>query len=135
MSTFCPAGTSFVSLGSALGTLTLLFTFSTLAAAQIRLLPAPREASFGPETPLPVTIAVSVPARDAEDQFAARDLEEAVKQTAPIALSYFRTGLAEAKALLIWSDPVNFCTSAGCFCICHLSSTGPAAVGAGLSDD
>jgi hypothetical protein len=102
-----PTSTFSAFRGSALGTLALLFVFSTLAAAQVRLLPAPREASFGPETPLPAKIAVSVPARDADDQFAARDLEEAVKQatpSAPASVAYrvvlLRTSSAEAKTLL-----------------------------------
>jgi hypothetical protein len=107
MSKLRPTSTSSFFLGSVLGTLALLFIFSTLAAAQVRLLPAPREASFGPETPLPAKIAVSAPASDADDQFAARDLEEAVKQAAPsvpASAAYrvvlLRTGSAEAKALL-----------------------------------
>ena len=47
---------------------------------QPRLLPAPREATFGGTTDLPARILVSVPGRDAQDEFAARDLEDAIKQ-------------------------------------------------------
>ena len=72
------------SLRSALSGTLLLLAFSTLAAAQtqVRLLPAPREAHFGAMTSLPATIEVSVPGRDAADEFAASDLEDAIKQTA-----------------------------------------------------
>jgi len=58
------------------------FLFSTLAAgqAQVRLLPAPREARFNAQIDLPAKIIVSVPGRDEQDEFAARDLEEAIKQ-------------------------------------------------------
>jgi hypothetical protein len=77
------------------------------AQNQVRLLPAPREANFGPETPLPATIAVSVPDRDEEDEFAARDLEQAARQNAsPDAAKgvyrvvLLRTGSVEAKAIL-----------------------------------
>ncbi len=60
--------------------LALAMTFPALLSAQPRLLPAPREAHFAGETALPATIAVSVPGGDAEDEFAKRDLEEAVRQ-------------------------------------------------------
>ena len=58
---------------------------STLAAAQaqVHLLPAPREAHFGATVDLPARIVVSVPGRDAEDEFAAQDLEDAIKVGAP----------------------------------------------------
>lgn len=46
------------------------------ALTQPHLLPAPREAHFGAEVPLPAQIAVSVPGHQADDAFAARDLEE-----------------------------------------------------------
>jgi hypothetical protein len=61
------------------GMLTLLFVLPALAAAQVRLLPAPREANFVGETALQAAIVVSVLGRDAEDECAGRDLEEAVK--------------------------------------------------------
>ena len=80
--------------------LTALFTGSALGAAQtpaaqtdatqtdaaptpqtpVRLLPAPREAHFGETTQLPDKILVVVPGHDAEDEFAARDLEDALKR-------------------------------------------------------
>ncbi len=91
------------------GTCTLLFAIPVLAVAQVRLLPAPREAHFAGETALPATIAVSVPGHDAEDEFAARDLEEAVKETtakpvtdaqAAYKVHLLRRASAEAKALL-----------------------------------
>src|ERR1700679_3110537 len=58
------------------------FAFPALVPAQVHLLPAPREAHFQGETALPARIAVSVPGHDAEDAFAARDLEEAVRESA-----------------------------------------------------
>ncbi|MGH9598962.1 MAG: beta-N-acetylhexosaminidase [Terracidiphilus sp.] len=63
----------------------LLLACSTLAAAQtqIHLLPAPREAHFGQTTPLPARIVVEVPGRNAEDEFAARDLADALMELAP----------------------------------------------------
>ena len=95
----------------------LLIASSTLAAAQVRLLPAPREAHFGAAAPLPARIDVSVPGRDAEDEFAARDLQEAFKTDAGKSASaaaerqathssgvyrvvLLRTGSVAAKALL-----------------------------------
>jgi hexosaminidase len=65
--------------------LTALLAGAALAAAQTKpaLLPAPREASFGQTTPLPDRILVVVPGHDAEDEFAARDLEDAIKRIAP----------------------------------------------------
>jgi hexosaminidase len=47
---------------------------------QPKLLPAPREAHFDPSVELPARILVSVPGHSEEDEFAARDLEEAIKQ-------------------------------------------------------
>jgi hypothetical protein len=60
---------------------------ATTAAAQTKLalLPAPREANFGQTTELPNKILVAVPGHDAEDEFAARDLEDALKRIAPAA--------------------------------------------------
>jgi hypothetical protein len=81
MSSRNPAKASLPLRSAAGGILALLFALSAPAMAQIRLLPAPREAHWSGETALPATIAVSVPGHDAEDEFAARDLEEAVKQT------------------------------------------------------
>ena len=91
----------------ALATSTLLFALPAFAVAQPRLLPAPREAHFAGETALPASIAVSVPGHDPEDEFAARDLEEAVKAaglTGKDAAAYqmvlLRRASAQAKALL-----------------------------------
>jgi len=83
--------------------------FPALSSSQIRLLPAPREAHFDGETPVPETVTVSVPGHDAEDEFAARDLEEALKQAAhakagaensDFRIVLLRAGSAEGKALL-----------------------------------
>ena len=49
------------------------------AQAQVHLLPAPREANFGATVDLPSRIIVSVPVHNEQDEFAARDLEDAVK--------------------------------------------------------
>jgi hexosaminidase len=109
MSPIPQARTLSILRGAVCTAFSLLCTFSTLAAAQVRLLPAPREASFAGVTPLPATIAVSVPGRNAEDEFAAHDLETAVKETAlpspgdakaAYRVVLLRTGSAEAKALL-----------------------------------
>lgn len=95
------------SFGIACGVFTLLCALSSVALGQVRLLPAPREAHFTGETKLPASIAVSVPGRDKEDMFAARDLEEGVKAAglagdakAGYRVVLLRTGSAEAKSLL-----------------------------------
>lgn len=49
-------------------------------AAQPSLLPMPREVHWGAPIDLPARIVVSVPGRNTEDEFAARDLEDAVAQ-------------------------------------------------------
>jgi hypothetical protein len=76
------------------------------------LLPAPREANFGQTADLPAKILVAVPGHDAEDEFAARDLEDAIKRIAPPAdnshaatqppyrVTLLRRDSAEAKAAL-----------------------------------
>ncbi len=86
-----------------------------MAQVPVHLLPAPREARFGAPAELPAAIVVSVPGRDAEDEFAARDLEEAIKQSMtaahpdesragaarlPYRVVLLRTDSAAAKALL-----------------------------------
>ncbi len=90
----------------------LLFPVFCSAQTQVKLLPAPREASFGQTADLPARILVAVPGHDAEDEFAARDLEDAVKRIAPSAdeshatvqppyrVTLLRTDSAEAKAIL-----------------------------------
>jgi hypothetical protein len=61
------------------------FLFPGFSPAQtpVKLLPAPREANFGQTADLPAKILVAVPGHDAEDEFAARDLEDAIKRIAP----------------------------------------------------
>jgi len=92
--------------------LPIAFAVQAPAQTQIHLLPAPREAHFGAATPLPAKIAVSVPGHDASDEFAASDLEEAVKQSkasqdgpvahdaVPYRVTLLRTDSIAAKALL-----------------------------------
>jgi hypothetical protein len=60
-----------------------LFSVSAGAQAQVKLLPAPREAQLGQAVDLPARIVVSVPVSNVEDEFAARDLEDAIKRIAP----------------------------------------------------
>ncbi len=87
------------------------------AQTQIRLLPAPREAHWGDTTALPPTTVVSAPSHDAEDEFAAHDLEDAVKQMAPAQevtradaakppyrVTLLRYGSSAAKAVLARSN-------------------------------
>lgn len=78
-------------------------------AEQIHLVPAPRETRFAGETQLPERIAVEVPGRNAEDEFAARDLEQAAKEIAPAPkgehgrpyrITLLRTDSREARELL-----------------------------------
>jgi hexosaminidase len=83
------------------------------AAPQVKLLPAPREANFSGTTDLPSKIQVLVPGRDPEDEFAARDLEDAIKQLPAIEdesradaarpayrVTLLRNDAAEAKTLM-----------------------------------
>jgi hypothetical protein len=93
--------------GARFAALAFLLSCSAIASAQIRLLPAPREAHFGAMTPLPQTVLVTVPGHNEDDEFAARDLEEALKQgpqTRAASEVYrvvlLRTGAEAAKALL-----------------------------------
>jgi hypothetical protein len=91
--------------------LAALLAGSTFVAAQTKpaLLPAPREANLGQTIPLPDKILVVVPGHDAEDQFAARDLEDAIKRISPPAdqsasaqppyrITLLRSGADAAKA-------------------------------------
>jgi hexosaminidase len=87
---------------------------SALCAAQtqVKLLPAPREANFGQTADLPAKIQVVVPGHDAEDEFAAHDLEDAIKRITPSAddshaagqlpyrVTLLRTDSPDAKAIL-----------------------------------
>lgn len=85
-----------------------LFLAVSIASAEVRLLPAPREARFGEMTPLPERIVVLVPGHNEADEFAARDLEDAAKQSDPPArgtvaayqVTLLRTESVAAKALL-----------------------------------
>ena len=92
-----------------------------LAQTKVVLLPAPREANLGQTTELPDKILVAVPGHDAEDEFAARDLEDALKRIAPAAneshaaqppyrITLLRDGSDAAKAILAGNslafDPV-----------------------------
>jgi hypothetical protein len=83
------------------------------AQTPVHLLPAPREAHLGQPVDLPAKVAVSVPGRDADDEFAGRDLEGALKRIAPAEdearagaakppyrVTLLRANSAEAKALL-----------------------------------
>jgi hypothetical protein len=72
---------------------------SSLAGAQSRLMPAPREAHFAGETATLGRIVVETPGNDAEDQFAARELEEAARQALHAA-----TGAAEYRVVLLRAD-------------------------------
>ena len=99
----------FAARPSAWVVLTLLLAIPSLSLSQVRLLPAPREAHFSGETPLPASIEVSVPGHDPEDEFAARDLEVAAIPLTPSAAQnpapayrvvLLRTGSAEATAHL-----------------------------------
>jgi hexosaminidase len=58
---------------------------SSIAAAQagIHLIPAPREAHFGASIDLPARIIVLAPVNSVEDEFAAKDLEEAAAALPP----------------------------------------------------
>ena len=83
MSYLNPNDDSFAGRGSAWAVLILLLLVPSLACSQVQLLPKPREAHFSGETALPANLEVSVPGHDPEDEFAARDLEEAAKQSLP----------------------------------------------------
>jgi N-acetyl-beta-hexosaminidase len=58
----------------------LACAFAMTAAAQVNLLPAPREVHLGEKALLPEKIQVLVPGHDSADEFAAGDLEDAIKQ-------------------------------------------------------
>jgi hexosaminidase len=73
--------------------------------AEVRLLPAPREARWDGEVEIPEGIRVAVPGHDAEDEFAAKDLEEAAQKTGVkvdkgYAVVLLRAGSSEGKAAL-----------------------------------
>jgi hypothetical protein len=96
-----PAAISFVLLLSGLA------AAAQSAPGAARLQPAPREASFQGEIALPPTVSrlVIVPGRDAEDEFAARDLEAALEtaphnKTSTYTIRLLRAGSAEGKTVL-----------------------------------
>jgi len=103
---------SFFERRAALGIVMLLCVASPLAISQVKLLPAPREAQFAGEAALPSSIAVHVPAPDANDEFAAHDLREAIANAkigkeapngtskAAYQILLLRTASPAAKALL-----------------------------------
>ena len=83
------------------------------APPQVKLLPAPRESHFDGTADLPSRIQVVVPGRDSQDEFAARDLEDAIKQMSPASddspagaarpayrVTLLRYDVTEAKALI-----------------------------------
>jgi len=91
----------------------VLIASAGFAQTPVRLLPAPREANFGQPVDLPAKIVVAAPGHETDDEFAARDLEEAIKKIAPLSddaragqaqppyrVTLLRTSSAEGKALL-----------------------------------
>jgi hypothetical protein len=84
--------------------LAVLGGFSTRSIAQVHLLPAPREAHFGATTPVG-TVQVTVPGHNDDDQFAARDLEAALKQPAAKGAAAARPG-AIYRVVLLRTDSV-----------------------------
>jgi hexosaminidase len=95
----------------------LAASFAAYAQAPVRLLPAPREAHFSGTADLGPKILVVVPGRDPEDEFAVRDLDDAIKQMppapdesrgdaarAPYRVTLLRSNSREAKALLARSN-------------------------------
>jgi hexosaminidase len=84
---------------------------------QVKLLPAPRESHFDGAADLPSKISVAVPGRDSQDEFAARDLEDTLKQM-PVdpeesradaarpayRISLLRNDAAEARTLMTRSN-------------------------------
>ncbi len=75
MATFLLAGTSLIAL--------VAVPIAAIAQAPIHLLPAPREAHFSGTVDLPAKILVVAPGREPEDEFAASDLDGAIKQMPP----------------------------------------------------
>jgi hexosaminidase len=70
---------SFITRVGTFGIATVFCALSVHSVAQVKLLPAPREVYITGETALPSSISVAVSGNDAEDGFAARDLEAAAK--------------------------------------------------------
>lgn len=57
-----------------------LFPAFSIAQVQVKLLPAPREVHLDQLADLPARIVVSVPVNNVEDEFAAQDLADAIKE-------------------------------------------------------
>jgi hypothetical protein len=100
-----------VSLLAVPAALVPVLSHAQAAPAPVQLQPAPREAHWDTPVDLPARVIVVNPGRNAQDDFAARDLEESIKQIAPAETQDARRGLpyrvlllrtdsAEAKTLL-----------------------------------
>jgi hexosaminidase len=103
------SGPCLVSVLAILSGLMAVSSLPAAAQAPVPLQPAPREAHWGAPVDLPAHILITVPGRNAEDEFAANDLADAIKQLAPAAersslvpyrVVLLRTDSPEAKALL-----------------------------------
>ena len=89
----------------AAGAMVLAAMGTAYVQGEVRLLPAPREAQWQGEVDIPEGIRVTVPGHDAEDEFAAKDLEEAaenagVKHDKGYAVVLLRAGSSEGNAAL-----------------------------------
>ncbi len=76
-----------------------------IAQVSVKLLPQPREAHFSGEVAIPAGIRAEAPGRDPEDEFAARDFEEAAaglgqRSDASYRVVLLRAGSAEGKQAL-----------------------------------
>ncbi len=85
----------------------LVFQSPATAQVEVHLLPAPREAHFTATADLPARVTVTVPGHDADDEFAAQDLKEALAALpkggsagAVYRIVLLRSGSAEGKAAL-----------------------------------
>jgi len=90
----------------------ILIPVFAAAQVQVKLLPVPREAHFDQLAELPDRIVVTVPVHNVEDEFAAHDLEDAIKRISPATdeshatariayrVALLRSDSAQAKALL-----------------------------------
>lgn len=77
----------------------------SIAQAPVALLPAPREPHLGPAVDLPGKVVVIVPEHNAEDEFAAQDLQDALKRIAPEAEKSLRAELPYRISLLRKDTP------------------------------
>ena len=90
---------------AAVGVLMIAVSVNAAAEVAVHLLPQPREIHLSGEIAIPVGIRATAPGKDAEDEFAARDLEEAATENGlkggsayPVVL--LRADSREAKELL-----------------------------------